>query len=506
MYSKEQREVAVKLYIKYRFKASKVCNHLGYPDRRMLKKWYEEYLKSDNKIIVNHARKPKYSKEEREKAVAYYLEHGKNITVTVKDLGYPCRSVLSNWICEDVKNHQPFVLKGKTLVKYTEEEKKAAALDVAIREETVTDISKKTKASRASLYNWKEEFISPELENKINNDSLSEIDELKKEVDQLKKEIYRLNMEKDVLEKAAELIKKDRDIDINHLTNKEKTIIINVLKSKYKLSELLTILNISKSSYFYSVKALSIDKYHDIKAKINNIFDNSYKSYGYRRIKNSLKNEGINISEKVIRRLMKEQNLSVISIKKKKYSSYIGEISPAVPNLLNRNFKADKPNEKLLTDLTEFSINDDKVYLSSMIDCFDGFITSWTIGLSPNATLVNTMLIDVINRLKDDEKPIIHSDRGCHYRWPDWIKLMEDNGLTRSMSKKGCSPDNSACEGFFGRLKNEFFYNRSWTNISTEDFIKRLNDYIIWYNTKRIKESLGYMSPIDYRKSLGLSW
>ena len=104
----------------------------------MLKKWYEEYLKSDNKIIVNHARKPKYSKEEREKAVAYYLEHGKNITVTVKDLGYPCRSVLSNWICEDVKNHQPFVLKGKTLVKYTEEEKKAAALDVAIREETVT--------------------------------------------------------------------------------------------------------------------------------------------------------------------------------------------------------------------------------------------------------------------------------------------------------------------------------------------------------------------------------
>ena len=260
------------------------------------------------------------------------------------------------------------------------------------------------------------------------------------------------------------------------------------------------------ASPFYSVKALSIDKYHDIKAKINNIFDNSYKSYGYRRIKNSLKNEGINISEKVIRRLMKEQNLSVISIKKKKYSSYIGEISPAVPNLLNRNFKADKPNEKLLTDLTEFSINDDKVYLSPMVDCFDGFITSWTIGLSPNANLVNTMLIDVINRLKDDEKPIIHSDRGCHYRWPDWIKLMEDNGLTRSLSKKGCSPDNSACEGFFGRLKNEFFYNRSWTNISTEDFIKRLNDYIIWYNTKRIKESLGYMSPIDYRKSLGLSW
>lgn len=187
-------------------------------------------------------------------------------------------------------------------------------------------------------------------------------------------------MEKDILEKAAELLKKEKGIDINHLTNKEKTIIINALKTHYKLKELLTILKISKSSYFYSVKALSIDKYQDVKIKIKDIFDTSYQSYGYRRIKNTLKNEGINISEKVIRRLMKDQNLYVISVKKKKYSSYLGEISPAVPNLLNRNFKADKPNEKLLTDLTEFSINDDKVYLSPMVDCFDGYVTSWTIG------------------------------------------------------------------------------------------------------------------------------
>ena len=203
---------------------------------------------------------------------------------------------------------------------------------------------------------------------------------------------------------------------------------------------------------------------------------------------------------------MKEQNLYVISIKKKKYSSYLGEITPSVPNILNRDFEASKPNEKLLTDIIEFSINDDKVYLSPMIDCFDGYVLSWTIGLSPNANLVNTMLKDVISGLKDDEKPIIHSDRGCHYRWPGWITLMEENGLTRSMSKKGCSPDNSACEGFFGRLKNEFFYNRSWNKITTNEFIKQLNDYIVWYNTKRIKESLGYMSPVDYRKSLGLSY
>lgn len=83
---------------------------------------------------------------------------------------------------------------------------------------------------------------------------------------------------------------------------------------------------------------------------------------------------------------------------------------------------------------------------------------------------------------------------------------MEENTLTRSMSKKGCSPDNSACEGFFGRLKNEFYYHRDWRNTSVEDFIKQLNDYIIWYNSKRIKSSLGYKSPIDYRRSLGFEY
>ena len=113
------------------------------------------------------------------------------------------------------------------------------------------------------------------------------------------------------------------------------------------------------------------------------------------------------------------------------------EISPAVPNIINRNFKADKPNEKLLTDITEFHIKNDKVYLSPMIDCFDGYVKSWTIGLSPNADLVNTMLKDTIAKLHENEKPIIHSDRGAHYRWPEWIKLMEENSLVRSMSKKG---------------------------------------------------------------------
>ena len=161
-------------------------------------------------------------------------------------------------------------------------------------------------------------------------------------------------------------------------------------------------------------------------------------------------------------------------------------------------------NEKWLTDITEFAIPAGKVYLSPIVDCFDGLLVNWTISTSPDALLVNSMLDDAAKLLSLGEKPIIHSDRGVHYRWPGWIDRMEKNGFIRSMSKKGCSPDNSACEGVFGRIKNEMFYNADWSGVNISEFIGILNDYLYWYNEKRIKKSLGYLSPIEYRHRLGL--
>jgi transposase InsO family protein len=201
---------------------------------------------------------------------------------------------------------------------------------------------------------------------------------------------------------------------------------------------------------------------------------------------------------------MQEEKLIVPNVKRKKYNSYKGEITPAVPNVIERDFHAEQPNIKWLTDITEFHIPAGKIYLSPIIDCFDGLPVSWTIGTSPDAELVNTMLDNAIGTLKESEHPIIHSDRGAHYRWPGWIERMENAGLTRSMSKKGCSPDNSACEGFFGRLKNEMFYGQSWKDVSIEEFITILDEYIHWYSEKRIKLSLGGMSPLQYRRSLGI--
>ena len=143
---------------------------------------------------------------------------------------------------------------------------------------------------------------------------------------------------------------------------------------------------------------------------------------------------------------MKQECLIVAANRRRRYGSYLGEISPAPENLIDRDFQAGAPNEKWLTDITEFQIPAGKVYLSPTIDCFDGLVVSWTIGTRPDADLVNTMLDAAIETVATSEtRPVIHSDRGAHYRCSGWLSRVHDAKLIRSMSRKGCSPDNAAC-------------------------------------------------------------
>ena len=306
------------------------------------------------------------------------------------------------------------------------------------------------------------------------------------DVDQLKQQLHELQMEVDILKETFNVIKKDPGVDWKNLKNREKVAVIDAMKEKYPLLILLRRMELSRSSYYYQIKAFAAeDKYKYLRHEVVRIFLENKARYGYRRIHAELKKTGIKVSEKVVRRVMKEENLEVKIRKARKYSSYKGEISPAVPNEVQRNFHSDKPDELLLSDISEFAIPSGKVYLSPAVDCFDGMLVTWRISEHPNADLVNGMLDDVIANIGAKSKPIIHTDRGCHYRWPGWIERMKKNGYTRSMSQKGCSPDNAACEGLFGRIKNEFFYNQDWTGVTVEEFSRELDLYLHWYNEKR---------------------
>jgi len=378
--------------------------------------------------------------------------------------------------------------------------------------EDVKSVSEEIGYSRASIYNWRRKYLQRGLV-ALMNPSDDPREELvpgtfsaTEDIAELKAQVQEMQMQIDILKETINVLKKAPGIDQTALRNQEKAAIIDALKNKYSLPELLSALHCPCSSYYYKQKrAKKQDKYCHVKEKIKDIFESNHRYYGYRRIYATLKKEGLRLSEKVIRRLMKQVGVQGVNRKKTSYSSYQGEITPAVPNLLKRDFHANRPNEKWLTDITEFAIPAGKVYLSPIIDYFDGMPVCWSIGISPNAELTNGMLDKAISLLKVGEHPVVHTDRGCHYRWPGWISRMEAAHLHRSMSKKGCSPDNSACEGFFGRMKNEMFYGVSWLNVSIEEFIHTVEDYMAWYREKRIKISLGGLSPLEYRQKLGLS-
>ena len=509
MYSRVKRTKAVELYIKYDKSAATVIRELGYPDRHTLRSWYEMYLEEQKTGVVRdrYMRASKFTEEQKQTAVRHYLDHGRSYSRTVRVLGYSNRETLRQW-CRELAPEACKKRKGG--IEYTEEQKREAVEELFTKGTSVREVADAHGVSRPALYQWKNALLGKEVRpvmTDAENGALRKTkEELVDELQSLQNEIRRLKLERDVLRVTAEIIKKGPGVDPKNLGNREKTHLVDALRNEHPLKELLDCVGISRSSYFYQRgRLLAEDKYGELKEKIRSLFEENGGRYGYRRIHALLRREGERISEKIVRRIMAECALLVFGKKKRKYSSYQGEKTPGAENLISRNFHADVPNAKWLTDITEFPLPAGKVYLSPIIDCFDGMVVSWTIGTSPDAELVNSMLDMATATLREGERPIVHSDRGCHYRWPGWIERTETAGLSRSMSRKGCSPDNAACEGFFGRLKNEMFYNRKWQGVSIDEFMDILDNYLYWYNEKRIKLSLGAKSPLEYRRSLDLA-
>lgn len=416
----EEHIKAVKLLLQYDMSYSTVIRELGYPSKETLWNWYNEYSQNGD-LYQNYIKQPKFSEEEKQRAVNYYLEHGRSVSRTAKKLGYPSRPVLDKWILELAPGKKRHCSSGGTIVKYTREQKEQAVISLCSRSKPAKEVAVEHGTTRETLYNWKRQILKEgrvHLMNKNKSDKLKDTCSIEEEVSELRAVKDELSSKVNELQKEVHRLKIERDI------YGEKAIIINALREIYQLKDLLNIMHMAKSSYCYQVIAINNDKYTDLKTKVKDVFEESSCRYGYRRIHSVIRTLGTTVSEKVIRRIMKEKNLVVPNIKRKKYSSYKGEISPEVENIINREFHADKPNDKWLTDITEFHIPAGKIYLSPIIDCFDGLPVSWTIGTSPSAELVNTMLDEAILSLSEDEKPIIHSDRGSHYRWPGWIERM----------------------------------------------------------------------------------
>ena len=270
---------------------------------------------------------------------------------------------------------------------------------------------------------------------------------------------------------------------------------------EFSLDILLKIIKLARSTYYYHLKQLNQeDKNHTVKNEIQTIYNEHKGNYGYRRITLELRNRGFIVNHKKVQRLMKMLGLSARIRRKRKYSSYHGEVGKKAANLIQRQFKAEKPMEKCYTDITEFSIptSNQKLYLSPILDGYNSEIIAYTLSSSPNLKQVQDMLEQAF-REEEYENTILHSDQGWQYQHYSYHNFLEEKGIQPSMSRKGNSTDNGMMESFFGILKSEMFYGYEKKFKSINELEEAIVDYIDYYNNKRIKVKLKGLSPVQYR-------
>jgi putative transposase len=248
------------------------------------------------------------------------------------------------------------------------------------------------------------------------------------------------------------------------------------------VASLLKAAGLSRSTFYYQQVALAAPcKYRAVKSAIQTVFHFHRGRYGYRRITQALRNLGHCVNHKTVQRLMGELGLKSL-VRPKKYKSYKGEVGRTAPNRLKRKFKAERANEKWVTDVTEFKVAGRKLYLSPVRPVFE---------------MVESMLKKAFAKLKRNERPMLHSDQGWQYQMPAYQRMLEERKMVQSMSRKGNCHDNAAMESFFAVLKSEFFHLNKFKSI--DELKTGLLKYIHYYNHERIKMSLGGLSPVQSR-------
>lgn len=301
MYSYEDRIRAVQLFLKLGKRSAATIRQLGYPTKNALKSWCREFEERHDLPKGYARKKPKYTQEQKQAAVDHYLDHGRCLAFTRQALGYPCRQLLVSWLNE-LRPESRVRIVGKSHPARPAALKKSAVIALCSRQGSADTLSKEFGVSRPTLYNWKNQLLGREAPASMKKKPEppapdAERQELERQLDELRREIRRLNLEQDLLKKANELLKKELGVNQQDLSNREKTLLIDALKTSYSLTELLSALALPRSSYFYHRARLNgSDRYGEVRRTIQEIFERNHRCHGYRRIRASLNKQSVTIS------------------------------------------------------------------------------------------------------------------------------------------------------------------------------------------------------------------
>lgn len=258
----------------------------------------------------------------------------------------------------------------------------------------------------------------------------------------------------------------------------------------------------SKSTYYFELSKINVVELRNktLMSIIQEIFTHHKGRYGVRRVYGELVNRGINVNHKRVQRLMHIMQL-VGKRPKEKYHSYLGEVGRVAANVINRDFTTTAPLQKWTTDVSQFTFQWGKCYLSPILDMHTNEIISYDLSLHPNLGQVKRMLDKAFKRFRMVEGLIFHSDQGWQYRHAYFRSVLKAHGIIQSMSRKGNCYDNGIMESFFGRLKNEMYYGHEHEFSSFTEFARALKEYIYYYNNERIQKKTGWMPPAKYREA-----
>ncbi|MCW7009108.1 IS3 family transposase [Escherichia coli] len=441
----------------------------------------------------------KHSFEVKLAAVNHYLAGHAGIISTAK-LFQLSHTSLSHWINLFLL-HGPRALDCRHKRSYSPEDKLCVVLYALGHSESLPRVAARFNIpSHNTVKNWikgyrksgNEAFIRRRKEKSMTRSDDTHENEANMTPEEMKNELRYLRAENAYLKAMQEhlLEKKRQELE-------KKTKVIRSLRCGHCQSDLLKAAGLARSTLYYQLSLQKAkDKYADVKQLIASIFHEHRGCYGYRRIHCELQKRGLKFSGKTVRKLMQQLGLKS-PVRLKKYRSYRGNMGLAAENILQRQFKAEAPCEKWVTDITEFRAGGQKLYLSPILDLFNGEIVAWETACRPTEELVKRMLNKGLESLAEGEKPLLHSDQGWHYRIKSYQSALADRGLVQSMSRKGNCLDNAVMENFFGHLKEEMYYRRDYRNV--EELENAVNEYITYWNQKRIKLSLGGLSPVEYR-------
>ena len=261
-------------------------------------------------------------------------------------------------------------------------------------------------------------------------------------------------------------------------------------------------MGMSKSTYYYEINKIDVvaERNRELLDEIRNIFEQNKCRYGVRRIHKELINRGYRVNHKRVQRLMHEAKL-LGKRPKEKYHSYKGNVGKIADNIINRDFRTTAPLQKWTTDVSQFNFSWGKCYLSPILDMNTNEIISYDLALSPNLEQIKRMLARAFEKFPSVSGLILHSDQGWQYQHIYYRNRLAEQGIVQSMSRKGNCYDNCIMETFFGRMKNEMYYGNEKEYGSFEMFSKAVDEYIDYYNNRRIQAKTKWMPPVKYREA-----